>query len=80
MKYIVQPSDLVLRPYAYANETHWEVMGARVNLDKCYKVGDRVCQLRPVKNIDIDWIEVDELEETDRNEGGFGSSGGNSAK
>lgn len=50
-------------------------LGARVNLDKCYRVGDRICQIRPVKNVDIDWIPVDELDKTVRNEGGFGSSG-----
>lgn len=50
-------------------------LGARVNLDKCYRVGDRICQVRPVKNVDIDWSPVDELDKTTRNEGGFGSSG-----
>lgn len=80
--YCVQPSDFTLRPYVYGggSEIHWEVMGARVNLDKCYKVGDRILQVRPVKNVDIDWVLVDELDETDRGKGGFGSSGGNSVK
>ena len=32
------------------------------------------------KNVDIEWILVDELDKTARNEGGFGSSGGNSVK
>lgn len=75
--YSIQPSDLTLRPYTYGggSEIHWEVMGARVNLDKCYKVGDRILQVRPVKNVDIDWMLVDELDETDRGAGGFGSSG-----
>jgi dUTPase len=76
--YKIQPTDLALRPYTYADEIHWEVMGARVNLDKCYKVGDRILQVRPVKNVDIKWVLVDKLDETARNEGGFGSSGGNS--
>lgn len=76
-KYIIQPADLTLRPYVYGggSEIQWEVLGARVNSDKCYKVGDRILQVRPVKNVDIKWVLVDELDKTERNEGGFGSSG-----
>lgn len=37
--------------------------------------GDRICQFVLNKVEQIDWEEVDTLEETDRNTGGFGSTG-----
>jgi dUTP pyrophosphatase len=39
------------------------------------KVGDRLVQLVPQRQINTTFIEVNELSETDRNEKGFGSSG-----
>jgi dUTPase len=50
----------------------------RVNMDKIYKRGDKCGQLVAAWKEEIDWKVVDKLEETARNEGGFGSSGGNS--
>lgn len=66
-KYVVQMNDITIFDGCR--------LGARVNLDKCYKVNDKIIQVRPVKNVSIDWIPVDELDKTVRNEGGFGSSG-----
>ncbi len=66
-KYYVQMSDITL--------FEGNRLGARVNLDKCYKINDRIAQARPVKSVDIDWVVVDNLDSTARNEGGFGSSG-----
>jgi dUTP pyrophosphatase len=40
-----------------------------------YNVGDRIGQIYLEEVIDIDWEIVDELSESDRGEGGFGSSG-----
>lgn len=40
-----------------------------------YKVGERVCQLVVVKKVQTDIIEVNELSESDRGDGGFGSTG-----
>lgn len=40
-----------------------------------YKVGERVCQLVVVKKVKTDIVEVDELSESDRGTGGFGSTG-----
>ena len=37
--------------------------------------GDRICQFMLLPYFDTTLIEVDELDETDRGEGGFGSSG-----
>ena len=40
-----------------------------------YKVGDRICQIMIIPHPIVDLIEVDELSETERGEGGFGSTG-----
>lgn len=40
-----------------------------------YKVGDRVAQMFLEKVIDYEFEEVEELSESERNTGGFGSSG-----
>jgi len=40
-----------------------------------YDVGDRVAQLMIVPHPKVEFIEVDELTDTDRGEGGFGSTG-----
>jgi len=48
--------------------------GCSSNLD-CYKVGDRVAQLIIMPYPQIELEEVEELSDTDRGEGGFGSTG-----
>lgn len=40
-----------------------------------YEVGDRGCQLCIIKTEDVEWVEVDELTDTERGEGGHGSTG-----
>lgn len=46
------------------------------NLDHYeYDVGDRVGQLMVIKREDVQFEEVEELEDTDRGSGGFGSTG-----
>lgn len=40
-----------------------------------YKVGDRVCQIIIIPHPQVDLLEVDELSESQRGEGGFGSTG-----
>ena len=40
-----------------------------------YNVGERIGQLVIVPALEIDFKEVDKLDETDRGEGGFGSTG-----
>lgn len=39
------------------------------------KVGDRIAQLRVVRRIQADFVEIESLDETKRGEGGFGSTG-----
>lgn len=41
-----------------------------------YEAGDRILQIQVPGNIDLEFELVDELDETERGEGGFGSTGG----
>jgi dUTPase len=63
-KYVCQPNDLV---------TFYEKLYIRPNMDKIYKLGDKICQLVFAKNISLDIQYVEQLIETGR--GGFGSTG-----
>ena len=40
-----------------------------------YKIGDKVCQIKLGLTLDFTFIEVDELSETERGIGGYGSTG-----
>lgn len=40
-----------------------------------YEIGERICQMVIMKLPDVDMVEVDELSDSDRGEGGFGSTG-----
>ena len=40
-----------------------------------YGVGDRICQLMIIPHPHVDFVEVNELTNTERGEGGFGSTG-----
>lgn len=66
-KYILQPEDL----FILSNGS----LRAEVDLDLIYKKGDKVCQLVFKKHFHPVIEFVSSLEESDRNEGGFGSSG-----
>jgi dUTP pyrophosphatase len=44
-------------------------------LVRTYKKGDRIAQIKVEKTIAADFTEVDELQSTQRGDGGFGSSG-----
>lgn len=37
--------------------------------------GERICQMVIAKHEVAEWVEVEELDETDRGEGGFGHTG-----
>jgi dUTPase len=63
-KYIHQPSDIVVL---------YEKFYIKPNLDKIYKLGDKICQLVFAKNINVDIQYVEQLMGTGR--GGFGSTG-----
>lgn len=46
------------------------------NVYQCVSDGERVAQAEIVKTLDVDIVEVDELSDTERGEGGIGSTGG----
>lgn len=58
-----------------------EIMGMFINLSNnlfsSYTImpGERVAQLIVEKRLDVDLIQVEKVKETDRNDGGFGSTG-----
>ena len=43
--------------------------------EQCYNVGDRICQLIVMPIPEVEFVEVDELSETERGTGGYGSTG-----
>ena len=57
--------------FGYYKKEHKSVFSA----DKVYEVGDRIGQLIIVPYPQIEFVLVDELSETDRGTGGFGSTG-----
>lgn len=66
-KYIVQPEDLLILDDGK--------IVCLVNPNKIYKNGDKICQLVFQKHFHPSITFVPELEQTARNEGGFGSTG-----
>lgn len=65
-KYVFQPEDLFILGD--------KILG-RVNPEKIYKRGEKIGQLIAAWKEPIYWEQVDELPETARADGGFGSSG-----
>jgi dUTP pyrophosphatase len=66
--YIIQPNDLIIVP------SNGKIV-AEVNYEGIYKKGDRCGQLLIEKVNDAEFELVDKLSETERMDGGFGSSG-----
>ena len=65
-KYIWQPEDYKIRTD--------NLIEGIVNSNKLYKKGDKVCQLKVTKVENVEFVLVDELDATNRGEGGFGST------
>ena len=65
-KYNWQPEDYRIRTD--------NLLEGRVNADKLYKKGDKVCQLKVTKVENVKFELVDELDSTNRGDGGFGST------
>jgi dUTPase len=63
----MQPEDLII------NDCNSIV--CVVNPNKIYKSGDKICQLVFQKHFHPSITFVSELEQSERNEGGFGSTG-----
>ena len=65
-KYIWQPEDSRIRTD--------NLLEGYVNFTKLYNKGDKVCQLKVTKVENVEFVLVDELDSTNRGEGGFGST------
>ena len=65
-KYVWQPEDYRIRTD--------NLLEGTVNINKIYKKGDKICQLKVTRVEDVEFVLVNELDSTDRGEGGFGST------
>jgi dUTPase len=65
-KYIWQPEDYKIRTD--------NLLEGYVNFTKLYNKGDKVCQLKVTKVENVEFVLVDELDSTNRGDGGFGST------
>lgn len=52
-----------------------KIQGVTEGVRERYLIGDRVCQIMIIPHPPIQFVEVDELTNTERGEGGFGSTG-----
>ena len=68
-KYIFQPEDLVT-----VMEESIRIYGM-VNNDHIYQQGDKIVQIKATRNVKIEFVKVADLPTSQRNTGGFGSSG-----
>lgn len=73
-KYVWQPEDFVLLYKKLIDRSEPYLVG-KVNMDKIYKKGDRVCQLVIEPTTEAEWVRVEDLDKTERGEGGFESTG-----
>ena len=74
-KYQWQPEDYNV----YTHESNdgsplYTYIGGKLNTDKIYKKGDKVCQLKVTKVENVEFVLVHELDSTTRGDGGFGST------
>lgn len=72
-KYIWQPEDFKVLTINSGNKGSGNIYG-KPNLEKIYKKGDKIAQLVLEPTIQAEWVLVDDLNQTQRGEGGFGST------
>jgi dUTPase len=74
-KYIWQPEDyLINTKLANDGAPLYQYIAGKPNIDKIYKKGDKLCQLKITKVEHAEFYLVDALDTTQRGEGGFGST------
>ena len=74
-KYIWQPEDYSIYPYLSNDGSPlYNYIVGKPNIEKLYKKGDKVCQLKITRVEDVEFVLVNELDSTNRGEGGFGST------
>lgn len=64
-KYVIQPEDIRI---------DYGIITVIPNLDRIYKKGDAICQLKVTKVENVQFVLRDVLDETKRGSGGFGST------
>jgi dUTP pyrophosphatase len=73
-KYIAQAEDMIIsqvcdhKGYSFPLEI-------KINKEKIYKKGDKIAQLVISPTFEAEFVFVENLDETERGSGGFGSSG-----
>jgi dUTP pyrophosphatase len=74
-KYIWQPEDyLINTKLANDGAPLYQYLVGKPNIEKIYKKGDKICQLKITRVEHAEFYLVDELDQTVRGEGGFGST------
>ncbi len=77
--YLWQPEDYNVYTHEAGDATKGELytyIGGKINSNKIYKKGDKICQLKVTKVENVNFELVNELDSTNRGEGGFGSTDG----
>lgn len=69
-KYILQPEDLVI-----LTEPEGTRIYAKLKPENIYQKGDKIAQIKPRIDTELEFEVVESLDATTRGEGGFGSSG-----
>ena len=73
--YLWQPQDLNVYTHdEYDENKKMSYIAGKPNLDKIYKKGDKIYQLKVTKVENVKFVLVDELSVTNRGDGGFGST------
>ena len=71
-KYVTQPEDIYARIQGHQSTIP---IFTNVNMDRIYSKGDRIAQLVIAETHPVEFELSDELSDTDRGSGGFGSTG-----
>ena len=75
--YLWQPQDYNVYTHESGDAVKGELytyIGGKINTDKIYKKGDKICQLKVTRVENVNFELVNELDSTNRGEGGFGST------
>ena len=73
-KYIWQPDDFIYVPTTSDTDGISALIVGKPNLNKIYKKGDTICQLKVTRVENVEFELVDVLDSTERGTGGFGST------
>ena len=74
-KYIWQPEDYNVYTHDSGDQSSPQTyVAGKLNSNKIYKKGDKICQLKATKVENVEFVLVNDLDVTERGEGGFGST------